>query len=191
MSDTCWLMITVQKEDLFSVEAHLGSWDHIWETDSGCELEYTEANYGLYEKRSALAKAGIPFHGYHMAGGTYGASCFAASNSEEVEADCDPDGVVMVRAQCGVDQSAYIHKEDLEGMTRYFTVLNRAKAQTRAAGTNWDNDKIQFPRLLEEIRAVGLTEEQYKELERSMDLSKDRIDELFERAMTAWEKIKK
>lgn len=51
----------------------------------------------------------------------------------------------------------------------------------------WNDNLVQFPRLLAEIRAVGLTEEQYEDLQTSMDLSKAEIDELLERAETKFE----
>ena len=51
----------------------------------------------------------------------------------------------------------------------------------------WDNDAVQFPRLLAEIRAIGLTSTQYSELACEMDLSRDKIDELLERAETEWQ----
>jgi ElaB/YqjD/DUF883 family membrane-anchored ribosome-binding protein len=54
----------------------------------------------------------------------------------------------------------------------------------------WKNNKIQFPRLLSEIRAIGLTAEQYSFLEESTDLSVAEIDELFERAEEEFDKIK-
>jgi hypothetical protein len=57
--------------------------------------------------------------------------------------------------------------------------------------SKWDIDEIQFPRLLAEIRAVGLTPSQYKQLVASMDLpSKQSIDGLLERAEMEWERIK-
>lgn len=55
----------------------------------------------------------------------------------------------------------------------------------------WKNDKIQFPRLLTEIRAIGLTSTQYGELHESMDLSRDEIDEILERAEKEWQAHKK
>lgn len=55
---------------------------------------------------------------------------------------------------------------------------------------DWRRDALQFPRLLAEIRAVGLTDEQLAELGASMDLSTEEIDELFERAEKAFEKAK-
>lgn len=69
---------------------------------------------------------------------------------------------------------------------RKVTLTQRAQART---GSFLDND-VQFPRLLAEIRAVGLTDGQVKALETSMDLSVDRIDEILSRAEDVFEKIK-
>jgi hypothetical protein len=55
---------------------------------------------------------------------------------------------------------------------------------------NWQNDDIQFPRLLAEIRAIGLKVEQYRQLRQSMDLSVKQIDEILERAELSWQSIK-
>lgn len=54
----------------------------------------------------------------------------------------------------------------------------------------WNRDDIQFPRLLAEIRASGLTSEQYADLTKSMDLHPDMIDDLLERAENAWNRVK-
>lgn len=54
----------------------------------------------------------------------------------------------------------------------------------------WEADEIQFPRLLAEIWAAGLTREQYEALRKSMDLNTEDIDELLQRAEKAWETIK-
>jgi len=51
-------------------------------------------------------------------------------------------------------------------------------------------EAIQFPRLLAEIKAVGLTPEQMNDLSVSMDLSKEEIHELFDRAEEAFEREK-
>lgn len=56
---------------------------------------------------------------------------------------------------------------------------------------NWDRDDYQFPRLLSEILAVGLTDEQLKALSESMGLGLREIDSLFDRAEAAWEEVKK
>lgn len=54
---------------------------------------------------------------------------------------------------------------------------------------NWNNDHLQFARLLAEIQACT----EFKitnELMESMDLSKEQITEIFDRAEVAWEDIK-
>ena len=56
--------------------------------------------------------------------------------------------------------------------------------------TRWERDDIQFPRLLSEIMAVGLTESQWDGLLAEMDLESDDLSELFDRAQAKWEKQK-
>lgn len=56
--------------------------------------------------------------------------------------------------------------------------------------STWTNKGVQYPRLLAEIRAVGLTPEQYRDLGASMDLSRDEIDEVLEWAESDWQTIK-
>lgn len=53
----------------------------------------------------------------------------------------------------------------------------------------WNNDAIQFPRLLCEIIATQDNLD-IQALAESMDLTVDQVDELFDRANTAWESIK-
>lgn len=60
---------------------------------------------------------------------------------------------------------------------------------------NWENDSIQFPRLLAEINMVCplskvLTPTQMNELCESMDLQVSDINEIFSRAQDTWDKIK-
>jgi hypothetical protein len=52
----------------------------------------------------------------------------------------------------------------------------------------WENNEIQFPRLLAEVRGV-LTREQMKDLCVSMDLSPSQVEELFQRADSAFLEI--
>lgn len=54
----------------------------------------------------------------------------------------------------------------------------------------WEKNEVQFPRLLSEILAVGLTPEQYSGLATSMDLERGDLDELLDRADTDWQAIK-
>lgn len=54
----------------------------------------------------------------------------------------------------------------------------------------WKNDDIQFPRLLCEIAAAGLSAEQSRTICDSMDVTPDELFELFERAENRFENIK-
>lgn len=54
----------------------------------------------------------------------------------------------------------------------------------------WSRNEIQFPRLLAELNAVGLTRRQWQQLSESMDLAFEDIDELFSRAEDEWGRIK-
>lgn len=52
----------------------------------------------------------------------------------------------------------------------------------------WERDDVQFPRLLAEIDLEAhLTDPQYEWLQTSMDLSRGEINDLFERAGSAWD----
>ena len=54
----------------------------------------------------------------------------------------------------------------------------------------WDDNSIQFPRLISEIMACGVTEELWDDLLTAMDLESDDLAELFDRAQMEWEEIK-
>ena len=55
----------------------------------------------------------------------------------------------------------------------------------------WKNDKLQFARLLCEIRAnIKGTKKEWKELYLSTDLSQEEVNELFDRANDFWEEEK-
>lgn len=55
----------------------------------------------------------------------------------------------------------------------------------------WNNNRIQFPRLLAEINSVvGLDEKEIEALCESMDLRPHEIYELFDRAEKEWTTIK-
>lgn len=55
----------------------------------------------------------------------------------------------------------------------------------------WENNRVQFIRLISEINAIGLSPEQYQELSESMDLEIESIDQLFDRAEIEWQEHKK
>lgn len=54
----------------------------------------------------------------------------------------------------------------------------------------WGDDNVQFARLLSEIHAAGLTNEQVLTISESMDLPPAQIQELFERAEVSFEESK-
>jgi hypothetical protein len=51
-------------------------------------------------------------------------------------------------------------------------------------------DDVQFPRLLAELRAKGLTKAQYKFLQESADLTQGDVDDIMARAEETFEAIK-
>jgi hypothetical protein len=57
---------------------------------------------------------------------------------------------------------------------------------------NWENDSIQFPRLIAELEAAGglQYDKLLGELSESMDLTVNEISEIVDRAQKAWETIK-
>jgi hypothetical protein len=55
--------------------------------------------------------------------------------------------------------------------------------------TTWENNGIQFPRLLAEINGV-MTHEQVGQLAENMDLQPHEVCELFDRADAVWQQIK-
>lgn len=68
-------------------------------------------------------------------------------------------------------------------------VLAEDKPKSAPEGL-FSNDSIQFPRLLAEINALGLSRAQLNDLCASMDLRPDEVAQLFERAEREWERIK-
>lgn len=55
---------------------------------------------------------------------------------------------------------------------------------------HWQDDNLQFARLLSEIYACGLNEYQYVDLCESMSLTKEEINNIFDRAESAFNIIK-
>jgi hypothetical protein len=67
------------------------------------------------------------------------------------------------------------------------TPIERPKEPERAA---FDDNFVQFPRLLAEIRARGIQSEDFDSICESMDLPPAKVDELLERAEAEWEHLK-
>lgn len=51
----------------------------------------------------------------------------------------------------------------------------------------WENDHLQFIRLLSELKTAGLTATQTANLKKSMDISSEELTELFDRAEEEFE----
>jgi hypothetical protein len=69
--------------------------------------------------------------------------------------------------------------------------LNKQKKELSNCNPKWEDDSIQFPRLLAEIHAcVDISSKNWRELQESMDLSEGEILDLLERASEKWEFIK-
>ena len=83
---------------------------------------------------------------------------------------------------------AHFYAERLESMLK---VLIDYWEGTHASEP-WEDNLVQFARLLDELAAVGApTEGQMEELQDSMDLGRGEINELFDRAMRVWESAKR
>jgi len=64
------------------------------------------------------------------------------------------------------------------------------EAKARNAEINWNDNSIQFPRLIAELQmAGGFTEEIIKLLALSMDLEIERVYEIIDRACREWDDI--
>jgi hypothetical protein len=113
MGDRCFVTINIHKSRLPELNEHLGIDkgfldQHEPDDDGVVELELEECNYGLTSSREKAAAAGIPFHGSHYAGGSYGPARFASHGGKHKEAPVSMDGDITVRfdedardADCG------------------------------------------------------------------------------------------
>lgn len=67
----------------------------------------------------------------------------------------------------------------------------KEKSSKSVPKSKWENDAIQFPRLIAELEAAGaFTADVMTSLCDSMDLDPSNINELVDRAQTKWEKVK-
>jgi len=77
-----------------------------------------------------------------------------------------------------------------EGWFSFHPVEVEGPAVSDDADTNWRNNAIQFPRLICEIADVVLRPEDYDDIAASMDVSRDELAELFDRALEVWDDVK-
>jgi len=89
----------------------------------------------------------------------------------------------MTHIECTCGDGACMLCDD-NGMQRHVRVSSDPDM-------NWANDDIQLPRLLAEIYStIEFSDAQWEELCLSMDLDKEKILELFERADVVWQSVK-
>lgn len=67
---------------------------------------------------------------------------------------------------------------------------NTGFVQPERIKTMWDVDFVQFARLLDEINAVGLTEDQVKAVATSMEVEPKDVRQIMNRAASRWEDLK-
>ena len=150
MGDRCFFSMTVLKEDRDRVTNIMfgeGWAKYPWpeEEDNGdgtITLIEHEANYGYWDQRQELAKAGMVFEGYHGAGGEYGECVFACINGEHVDAaaiEATPVALVNREGQVegGSLKAARDYYQVLEQVEEHFRKAEHVEPEVQKAG----NDK--------------------------------------------------
>jgi hypothetical protein len=117
MSDRCYLMIHVHRDDVKALTAILdggeGDDPSEWDADDDgvVTIEDIEANYALGNARQLAAEAGIPFYGHHGEGGDFGPYLFASVNGQQIEHETGESGhpVISVHSENGgmIDSDAF------------------------------------------------------------------------------------
>lgn len=107
------------------------------------------------------------------------------------EGDNDDWAVYQILEEDGERIEDWVADVSTEGVAERLiqSLSGQGASAPRLPDETWDNDDIQFPRLLSEIRAFGLTCAQYESLGLSMDLEVAEIDELLERAEMVWQAV--
>lgn len=121
MGDRVYMRITCRREDALYFE-NLGFVEDEVESEIAISMVDDEANYGHSQPLRELARGGVPFFGWHDAGGEYDARVLASDGAEYAEALCtaqEPRPLVPVNADGRVDADA------LRETIRYYEVLTR------------------------------------------------------------------
>lgn len=100
------------------------------------------------------------------------------------------DGGALLRIQAAMDELYKERTLNADDMRDLAHKLFYALDDVEVPESIWGDDNVQFARLLSEIHAAGLTDEQVLTLSESMDLAPAQIQELFERAETSFEESK-
>ena len=128
MGDLCSVFITIRKEHipeldkLIGVQADTEDTDH---PDKGLsQLEYHEANYGLYTALSALAEEGIPFYGHNTAGSEYGPIEFCSVDGGYFDAALGWDNELVLPVN---EETGEPFEEDILSMREFLRQRKLAK----------------------------------------------------------------
>jgi hypothetical protein len=124
MGDRVYMRITCRREDAPYFEK-LGFVEDETEGEIAISIVDAEANYGHWEPLQELAKAGVPFFGWHDAGGEYDGCVLASDGTEYADALCtthEPRPLAPVNADGSIDS------DRLNEAKRYYEVLAKARA---------------------------------------------------------------
>ena len=132
MGDRTAVYITCRKTDAQKVcEIMIGSYAKDYgpdmETDVGpdaVQMEFSEMNYAACDQIQEMVKAKIVFHGYHCAGGNYGACVFACDGKELVECSTLHD---IYGPAIEVYADGAMNDDQLKAGICYWKLLDRVK----------------------------------------------------------------
>ena len=131
MGDRCYMSTNCRPEDEQLFE-NLGFYreDDSDPTEIGVHMVDEEANYGHYDSLTGLAKDGIPFFGWHDAGGDYCAQLVAACNGEYADTpqiECEPVARIL--------PNGTVSPGGLTAVLDYYRVQAAAEAAIKASTT--------------------------------------------------------
>lgn len=101
------------------------------------------------------------------------------------------ESILLAHCLAGVDVTTPAYLCGLETAIQAFWENEEGTAPPSPSEIdNWQNNHIQFPRLIAEIYAMGMPEELWDDLLETMDLESEELNELFLRAQKEWEILK-
>jgi hypothetical protein len=118
------MRITCRREDALHFEK-LGFVEDETESEIAISMVDAEANYGHWEPLQELAKAGVPFFGWHDAGGEYDGCVLASDGTECADALCTTH---ESRPLAPVNADGSIDPDRLNDAKRYYEVLARSRS---------------------------------------------------------------
>lgn len=99
--------------------------------------------------------------------------------------------MIFACTSAGKETAANLGRSILQAVLEKFRPDLFTEIGLRHPRDNWASDTLQFPRFIEEAQAAGaFTKRVIADMSDSMDLSKQDIQELLDRAADTWEIIK-